>query len=104
MLTNQVNAIRIMPAKQRGVIEEGKMIVKVFSGVQVGDFVRGHGHCLNPNLTQVWWKVTEVTRDEITAVNRHGRVRRLTFDQCRQIGIRFKVWQPGDPREDGDNL
>ncbi len=80
------------------------MIVKVFSGVQVGDFVRGHGQRLNPNLAQVWWKVTSVEKDEITTVNRHGRVRKFTFDGCRQRGLRFKVWQPGDPREDGDNL
>ncbi len=80
------------------------MIVKVFSGVQLGDYVRGHGHRLNPNLTQVWWKIIDVKRDTLTAVNRHGRERKFTFEQCRYVGIRFKVWQPGDPREDGDNL
>jgi hypothetical protein len=80
------------------------MIVKVFSGVQLGDFVRGHGQRMNPNWTQVWWKVTEVERDKLTMINRHGRVREVTFEQARFKGLRFKVWQPGDPREDGDNL
>lgn len=80
------------------------MIVKVFSGVREGDFVRGHGHRMGPSLTQVWRKVTLVERDRIVTVNRHGRERVFTFDQCRQMGLRFKVWQPGDPREDGDNL
>ncbi len=80
------------------------MIVKVFSGVQVGDYVRGHAYRMNPNLAQVWRKVISVTRDEIVTVDRHGRERIFTFDGCRQRGMRFKVWQPGDPREDGDNL
>lgn len=80
------------------------MIVKVFSGVQLGDFVRGHGHRINPNWSHVWWKVTEVKQDKLTMVNRHGRQREVTFDSARQRGLRFKVWEPGDPREDGDNL
>lgn len=80
------------------------MIVKVFSGVRLGDFVRGHGQRVNPDWPQVWWKVTEVQRDKLTMINRHGRVREVTFDHTRQRGLRFKVWEPGDPREDGDNL
>lgn len=80
------------------------MIVKVFSGVRLGDFVRGHGQRVNPSWSQVWWKVTEVQQDKLTMINRHGRVREVTFDYTRQRGLRFKVWQPGDPSEDGDNL
>lgn len=80
------------------------MIVKMFSGVKLDDYVRGHGHRVNPNWAQVWWKVTAVERDKLTLVNRHGRVREITFDNARQRGLRFKVWEPGDPREDGDNL
>ncbi len=80
------------------------MIIKVFSGVREGDFVRGHMHRANPNLAQVWRKVIKVDRDAITTVTRHGTERVFKFDTCRQMGMRFKVWQPGDPREDGDNL
>lgn len=80
------------------------MIIKVFSGVLAGDFVRGHGRRVNPNWSQVWWKVTSVERDKLTMVNRTGRTREVTFDYARQRGLRFKVWEPGDPREDGDNL
>lgn len=80
------------------------MIVKMFTGVQEGDFVRGHGHRINPNWSQVWWKVTEVAPDKLTMINRHGREREVTYDQARQRGLRFKVWEPGDSREDGDNL
>lgn len=80
------------------------MIVKMFTGVQEGDYIRGHAHRINPELAQVWRKVTSVTRDTITTVTRDGRVRTFTHDGCRQRGMRFKVWQPGDPREDGDNI
>ncbi len=80
------------------------MIIKTFSGIQVGDFVRGHGHRINPNWSQVWWKVVDANHDALTMINRHGRERVVTFDQCRQRGLRFKAWQPGDPREDGDNI
>lgn len=81
------------------------MIVKSFSGVREGDFIRGHGTRCGVNWAQVWWKVVEVTKDEIVAVNRSGRIRRHTWQMAKDIGpVKFKTWQPGDPREDGDNL
>jgi len=80
------------------------MIIKVFSGVQEGDFVRGHMRNVNPNWSQVWWKVTQVEKDKLTMINRHGRIREVKFETARFQGLRFKVWQPGDPRQDGDNL
>lgn len=81
------------------------MILKSFSGVRVGDFVRAHGERHNVNWTQVWWKVTEVTGDGLVMINRGGRVRSLTWRSAKDTGLtKFKTWQPGDPREDGDNL
>ena len=79
-------------------------IIKTFSGVREGDFVRGHGHNINPNWAQVWWKVTKVESGKLTMVNRHGRERDVTFDYAQHRGLRFKTWQIGDPREDGDNI
>lgn len=79
-------------------------MIKVFSGVETGDFVRGHGHRLTPDWTQVWWKVVETASDKLTLINRHGRRREITYRTAQNSGIRFRTWKPGDPREDGDNL
>lgn len=79
------------------------MIIKLHNGVQVGDFIRRHGHNCHrsPNTAFVWRKVIERTDDDtIVTVDRNGTRREFTY----QRWSKFKVWQPGDPREDGDNL
>lgn len=80
------------------------MIIKTFSAVREGDYVRGHMRNVNPGWSQVWWKVTAVETNKLTMVNRHGRTREVTWDTAKHQGLRFKAWEPGDPREDGDNL
>lgn len=80
------------------------MIVKTYSQVREGDYVRLHGHNVNPSAGQIWRKVTETTGQQITTVDRHGTERVFSWDSINQGRRRFKVWTPGDPREDGDNL
>ena len=79
-------------------------IVKNFSQVREGDYVRGNMHRVNPSLAQVWRKVTEKTSETIVTVDRRGTERVFRWDTVKHMGLRFKAWQPGDPREDGDNL
>lgn len=81
-------------------------IIKTFSQVRPGDYVRGHatGVHRSPNLAFVWRKVVEKTADRIVTVDRHGTERVFTWDSVKHKGLRFKAWQAGDPREDGDNL
>lgn len=78
-------------------------IVKMHNGVRIGDYVRVHHHNVHrsPNVAFVWRKVIERTADDtLITVNRHGTRREFTY----KAWSRFKVWEPGDPREDGDNL
>lgn len=77
------------------------MILKTFSQVREGDFVRYKGHRLNPGYTDVWHKVTRVEHGRLTLVNRHQREKQVTWDTAKHGGIRFLVWEPGDPRQDG---
>lgn len=79
-------------------------LIKTYSQVREGDFVRGHMHRANPSLAQVWRKVTEKSPERIVTVDRHGTERVFTWDSVKHKGMRFKAWQPGDPRNDGDNL
>jgi hypothetical protein len=79
-------------------------LIKTYSQVAVGDYVRGHMHNVNPSLAQVWRKVTEISGERIVTVDRNGRERVFKWDTVKHMGLRFKVYQPGDPREDGDNL
>jgi len=80
------------------------MIVKTFSQLNDGDYVRFHAHRVNPSYSQVWRKVRRIGNEAIELTDRHGGVRTFSYDAIRQGGIRFKCWTPGDPREDGDNL
>jgi hypothetical protein len=79
-------------------------VIKTYSQIQIGDYVRGHAHRINPSLAQTWRRVTAKDGDRIVTVDRHGTERVLTWDFVKHRGLRFKVWQAGDPREDGDNL
>lgn len=75
------------------------MIVKLHTGVQVGDYIRPTGHNVSPN--QKWWKVIDRTgprNDTLAVVDRNGYHREFYWSQ----GRKYKVWQPGDQREDGD--
>lgn len=74
------------------------MMVKAHASVVVGDFIRPHGHNVSPN--QKWWKVLAVDGDTLKTVDRHGYARNFTWRQ----GRKWKTWEPGDPRADGDNL
>lgn len=80
------------------------MIVKTFTQLNDGDFVRYHAYRANPSYAHVWRKVRRIDRDTIELTDRRGSRREVTWDRCKAGGIRFKVWEPGDPREDGDNL
>lgn len=78
------------------------MIVKMHAGVIVGDYIRGHGYRMenSPGLAFVWRKVIEVRGDTLVTEDRRGYRREFSHRQ----GRKWKVWTPGDPREDGDNL
>ena len=80
-------------------------LIKTYSQVREGDYVRGHAYPRpNPSLAQVWRKVVSIGPDAIVTVDRYGTERVFKWDTVKHRGRRFKVWQPGDPREDGDNL
>lgn len=74
------------------------MIVKLHTGVQDGDYIRPHGHRVKD--IQKWWKVLAHEGDTLKVVDRHGYRRDFAWTQ----GRKYKVWEPGDPRQDGDNL
>lgn len=77
------------------------MIIKLHTGVKIGDFIRQSGHNVRPE--QKWWKVLDITglrNDTLQVIDRHGYRREFFWTQ----GRKYKVWQPGDPRKDGDNL
>lgn len=80
------------------------MILKMFSQVNEGDYVRFHGHLISPGHAHKWRKVIRVDREVMVLVDRNGREMTVTYDRCQASGIRFKTWEPGDPREDGDNV
>lgn len=69
------------------------MMIKVHSGIRVGDFIKAHGHRTNEGP---WRKVIRINGDTLVTVNRHGYRREFTWTQ----GRKWKVWQPGDPQQD----
>lgn len=74
------------------------MIVKLHTGVAVGDYIRRHGH--NVSDDQKWWRVIDrdgPRQDTLVVVDRHGYRREFYWTQ----GRKYKVWQPGDSRDDG---
>lgn len=76
-------------------------LIKLHTGVQTGDFIRRYGH--NISADQKWWKVLDITgprKDRLVVVDRHGYKREFPWTQ----GRKYKVWEPGDPRTDGDNI
>lgn len=74
------------------------MLIKLHTGVQVGDFIRRAGHRANDDGR--WRKVIDITgprADVLVTIDRNGHQREFAWRQNR----RWKVWEPGDPREDG---
>ncbi len=74
------------------------MLVKLHAGIRVGNYIRPHGH--NVTTDQKWWKVVDIDGDTLHTVDRHGTRR----DFGHRPGRKWKTWEPGDPRADGDNL
>lgn len=73
-------------------------MLKMHTGVVIGDFIKPTGH--NVSDRQKWWKVIDITgprKDRLVTVDRHGYQREFAWTQ----GRKWKVWQPGDDREDG---
>ena len=76
-------------------------IKKLHAGIKVGDFIRGPwGYRMNPTAAQVWFKVEDIDGDTLKLINRMGYRKDGYYAQ----GRKWMVWEPGDPREDGDNL
>lgn len=74
------------------------MIVKLHTGVHVGDYIRRHGHNVNDSA-QKWWKVLDRTgprNDTLVVVDRRGYQREFYWIQ----GRKYKVWEPGDDPRD----
>jgi hypothetical protein len=73
------------------------MIVKLHTGIEVGEYIQPTGH--NVKVNQKWWKVIDrdgPRADTLIVVDRHGYRREFYWTQ----GRKYKVWQPGDPRND----
>ena len=74
------------------------MIVKLHTGVGVGDYIRCHGHHVS-DTAQKWWKVLDIVgrrKDTLVVVDRHGYRREFYWTQ----GRKYKVWEPGDDPRD----
>jgi hypothetical protein len=76
-------------------------IKKLHNGVQVGDYVRGRWHNVSPSWRDTWRKVIDRTEDDTLILqDRNGTVR----EKPHQSWLKWLVWEPGDPQEDGDNM
>ena len=71
------------------------MMIKVHSGIRVGDFIKAHGHRTNEGP---WRKVIRINGDTLVTVNRHGYRGVFTCTP----GVMGTVWPPGDPQLYGD--